>query len=119
MRRNPQGVYQLGQAVQDFGDEQPIRAVDENGNVKSLSDGSGDQTISDIYLRNTFPPPGKARKAQDPGDTPLDRYVSAQNNFDGAIENLREAFDALLAIRGDDDRPIADVCTSPRTCSIA
>ena len=109
MRRNPQGIHQLGQAVQDFDDEQPIRAVDENGNVKSLSDGSGDQTISDIYLRNTFPPPGKARKAQDPGDTPLDRYISAQNNFDGAIENLREAFDALLAIRGDDDRPIADV----------
>ena len=109
MRRDSQGIYQLGQAVQDFADEQPIRAVDENGSVKPLSDGSGDQTISDIYLRNTFPPPGKARKAQNPGDTPLDRYVGAQNDFDGAMENLSEAFDALLAIRGDDDRPIADV----------
>ena len=109
MRRDSQGIYQLGQAVQDFADEQPIRAVDENGSVKPLSDGSGDQTISDIYLRNTFPPPGKARKAQNPGDTPLDRYVGAQNDFDGAMENLSEAFDALLAIRGDDDRPITDV----------
>ena len=34
---------------------------------------------------------------------------SAQSVLDGATENLSEAFDALLAIRGDDDRPIADV----------
>ena len=109
MRRSPQGIYQLGRAVLDFAEEQPIRAVDEIGNVKPLSDGSGEQIISDIYLRNTFPPPGKARKAPNPGDTPLDRYFGAQHDFEGVLENLREAFDALLTIYGDDNRPIADV----------
>ena len=109
MRRNPQGVYQLGQAIQDFAEERSIRAVDDNGNVKSLSDRSGDHTISDIYLRDTFPPPGKVRKAQNPGVTPLDRYVSAQNDLDSAMEKVSQAFDALLVVRGDDDRPIADV----------
>ena len=109
MRRNPQGIYQLAQAIQDFADENPIRAVDETGNIEPLSDGSGDQTISDIYLRNTFPPPGKARKAQNPGDTPLDRYLGAQNKLEGALEDLGEAFDALLAIRGNDDMAIVEV----------
>ena len=109
MRRSPHGVYQLGQAVQDFADETPIRAVDESGTVKSLADGSGDQTINDIYLRNEFPPPGKAKKAASPGDTPFDRYVTAQNAFDGALENLGQAFEALLNIVGDDGRPMADV----------
>ena len=31
MRRSPQGIHQLGQAVRDFTDEIPIRAVDESG----------------------------------------------------------------------------------------
>ena len=108
MRRSPHGVYQLGQAVHDFAAETPIRAVDESGLVKPLADDSGDQTISDIYLRNEFPPPGKAKKAASPGDTPLDRYVTAQNAFDGALGQLDQAYDALINVVGDDGKPMVE-----------
>lgn len=109
MRRAPQGIHQLGQALQDFSDNMPIRAVDERGKVKPLNDGSGDRTISDIYLRNEFPPPGKAKKAADPGDTPTDRFAVAKQEFEAALDRLNEAFEALLAVRDDDDRPMAEV----------
>lgn len=109
MRRTPQGIHQLGQALQDFSDKTPIRAVDEYGKIKPLNDGSGDRTISDIYLRDEFPPPGKARKAADPGDTPTDRFAVAKQEFEAALDRLNDAFKALLAIRDDDDRPMAEV----------
>jgi hypothetical protein len=52
MRPSIQGIHQLGQALRDFADDKPvIRAVDENGEVKQLADGSADQEINDIYLR--------------------------------------------------------------------
>ena len=63
MRSSVQGVHQLGQAVRDFADGTTIRAVDEAGKPKDLSDGTGHQTVTDIYLRNEFPPPGKGQKS--------------------------------------------------------
>ena len=108
MRSSVQGVHQLAQALRDFADGTAIRAVDEAGELKRLTDGTGHQTISDIYLRNEFPPPGKAKKASDPGDTPLDRYFSAQNVFDAALDKLVTAFEAILDVRGDDGLPLAD-----------
>src|SRR5262249_46160576 len=60
MRRSVQGVHQLGQALRDFAENNRIRAVEENGGVKRLTDGSDDQTVNDIYLQRELPPPGKA-----------------------------------------------------------
>lgn len=107
MRRSPHGVLQLGQALKDFEDNVALRAVDETGTVKRLSDGTADQTVSDIYLRNEFPPPGKAKAAR-PGDTPSDRYHNALAELAAAMSSVEEAFEALSLVLGDDGEPIVD-----------
>jgi hypothetical protein len=105
MRRSIQGIHQLGQALRDFADDKPvIRAVDEDGDVKQLADGSADQEINDIYLRNEFPPLGKVKAAK-PGDTPVDRYNRALSAFGGALQALENAFDGLTKVSGDDGQP--------------
>lgn len=107
MRRSIHGVYQLGQALRDFDDGPLLRAVDEQGQVKRLTDGSADQMISDIYLRNEFPPPGKAKAAR-AGDTPLDRYHNALNMLGAALIEVDQAFNGLTGVEGDDGQPIVD-----------
>ncbi len=107
MRRSPHGVLQLGQALKDFEGNVALRAVDETGAVKRLSDGSADQTVSDIYLRNEFPPPGKAKAAR-PGDTPSDRYHNALGKLGAALSSVEEAFEALSSVLGDDGEPLVD-----------
>jgi hypothetical protein len=118
MRKTIPGVYQLAQALRDFGsDGQQIRAVDEDGQVKKLSDGSGEQMINDGYLRSQFPPPGKAR-APRPGDTPVDLYLNAINAFSQAVERLEGTFSAISAVAGDDGRPLVEARgVDSRECS--
>jgi predicted RNase H-like HicB family nuclease len=107
MRHTTQGVLQLVQALRDFAANQPIRAVDETGQVKRLSDNSGEQVISDVYLRGEYPPKGKAR-AHRPGDTPGECYQNRLGEFSQAIERLKQAFAAVTEVLGDDGRPLAD-----------
>ncbi len=108
MRRSIHGVFQLGQALRDYEEGSAPRAVDEDGNVKRLSDDTADQTVSDIYLRNEFPPPGKM-KAKRPGDTPIDHYHNALNAFGAALLAVEETFGDLTSVIGDDGQPIVDV----------
>ncbi|XOK15616.1 hypothetical protein ACI6PO_28115 (plasmid) [Agrobacterium tumefaciens] len=108
MRRSIHGVHQLGRALLDFETSTPLRAVDENGEIKRLSDGSSDQTVSDVYLRNEFPPPGKAKAAR-PGDTPTDRYHNALAVLSRSIEGMDLAFTNLTKVLGDDSQPIVEV----------
>lgn len=107
MRQTPQGVFQLGQALRDFAADRPIRAVNEAGEIKLLEDGSGDQSVNDIYLRGEFPPPGKARSAR-PGATPLERYQNRLSALSVAIDAVEQAFDELGSELGDDGRPIVE-----------
>jgi hypothetical protein len=107
MRRSLQGVFQLGQALDDFGESRALRAVDETGKLKRVEDGSADQTLSDIYLRNEFPPLGKAKAAR-PGDTPTDRYENAVGALGKAFHELNQSFEALTKVTGDDGQPIVD-----------
>jgi len=107
MRRSIHGVQQLAQALEDFSNDIPIRAVDEDGKIKRLADGSDDLGVSDIYLRGEFPPPGKAKAAR-PGDTPTDRYHNALDAFGEALHNVEQAFSRLNAVVGDDGQPIVD-----------
>jgi hypothetical protein len=108
MRRTVQGVYQLGQALHDFAENNRIRAVDEQGHLKRLTDGSDYQTVNDIYLRREFQPPGKA-KAASPGDTPIDHYNHALSKFGATLQALEEAFDALSKVAGDNGQPMVEV----------
>lgn len=107
MRRDVQGVRQLGQALQDFQQGSPLRAVDEDGRVKRTAEGSADQTLSDIYLRNEFPAHGKAKAAR-PGDTPTDRYNNAVGALSGAFDDLERRFEELLKVVGDDGQPLVE-----------
>lgn len=107
MRRSIHGVHQLGQALRDFEDGPLLRAVDEQGQVKRLTDDSADQMVSDVYLRNEFPPPGKAKAAR-AGDTPLDRYHNALNTLGAALLEVEQAFDGLSAVEGDDGQPLVE-----------
>lgn len=107
MRRSIHGVHQLGRALVDFETDTPLRAVDESGVVKRLSDGSSEQTVSDVYLRNEFPPPGKAKAAR-PGDTPTDRYHNALATLSRAFSGVDQAFTDLTKILGDDSQPVVD-----------
>jgi hypothetical protein len=120
MRRKIQGVHQLAQALTDFANNQSLRAVDENGNIKILSNGNGELMINDVYLRGEFPPPGKAR-APRPGATPEDLLHNAIGNFTTAMEQLDQAYAAIGQIVGNDGRPVvedqgvdAQLCTAWR-----
>ncbi|KSV76029.1 hypothetical protein N185_16405 [Sinorhizobium sp. GW3] len=108
MRRSIHGVYQLGQALLDFEANTPLRAVDETGVVRFLSDLSAAQTVSDIYLRNEFPPPGKAKAAK-PGDTPTDRYHNALSTLSRAFDSVDQAFTDLTKVVGEDSQLMTDV----------
>jgi len=107
MRRSPQGVLQLGQALRDYSEDRALRAVDEDGSIRKQADGSSDQTVSDVFLRNEYPPPGRAKAAR-PGDTPTDRYNAAIEALSNAFHELDQSFTALTDVRGDDDQPLVD-----------
>jgi hypothetical protein len=107
MRQTQQGIFQLGQALSDFEAGISLRAVDDDGNVRTRDDGSGDLTVNDIYLRGEFPPAGKKRSDR-PGDTPQDHYHNKVGVFGAAMEEARRAFDDLASVVGDDGCPIVD-----------
>jgi hypothetical protein len=107
MRQTPQGVRQLAQALTDFASGRAIRAVDEDGQIKQLSDKSGEQMVTDNFLRAEYPPAGKARSPR-PGDTPTDRLNNRVNELAHAMENLEASFRAVAAVIGDDGRPVVE-----------
>jgi hypothetical protein len=107
MRRSIQGIHQLGQALSDFADGVPIRAVDDDGNIKRDSNGSTELPVNDIYLRSEYPPPGKA-KATSPGDTPTDRYNNALGAFEAALQTLDQVFTGLTKVTGHDGLPLVE-----------
>jgi hypothetical protein len=121
MRRTLHGVYQLGQALEDFSASRPIRAVNEEGQIRALDDESGEMAVNDIYLRSEFPPPGKA-KALRSEDTPSDRYHNRVSVFSKAMDDLSAAFRQVSEVLGDDGQPLVDSrgvdlgsCTAWRT----
>jgi hypothetical protein len=107
MRQTPQGIRQLAQALTDFAADRAIRAVDEHGQIKQLSDKSGEQMVTDNFLRAEYPPAGKARTPR-PGDTPTDHFNNRVSELAHAMEQLETAFAAVATVTGDDGRPIVD-----------
>jgi hypothetical protein len=116
MRRGVQGIHQLGQALRDFKSGPNIRAVDEDGKVKKLADGSTDQMVNDVYLRGEFPPPGKA-KARRVGKTSSEQFENCLSSFGEAMQLLQTAFAAIGRVIGDDGRPLVEARgADPRDC---
>jgi hypothetical protein len=108
MRRTVQGVHQLGQALRDFADEEPIRAVDEAGEIIQRRDGNGAQVVTDTYLRVTFPPPGKLR-ARSGGDQPIERLTDRVTEFSLAMDALEKAIKAVRDVVGPDGGSLVEV----------
>jgi hypothetical protein len=110
-------VRQLGQALLDFEADKPIRAVDDSGNTKPLDDGAGDLTVTDVYLRYEFPPPGKVR-AKRTGNTPAEIFQDRLAKVSDAMEELERAHTALAAVQGDDGRSLAETDgVNPQLCA--
>jgi hypothetical protein len=116
MRRSPQGVAQLRQALIDFRAGERIRAVDEMGEVKFSEDGTAELYVNDTYLRGEFPPAGKAR-AQRAGDTPMDRYENAVSALVSAVGEVDEAYCVLQGVIGDDGQLLVETRgVDPQVC---
>ena len=106
MRRSPQGIHQLAQALRDYAADTHIRAVDEDGNIKRSLDNEVEY-VNDIFLRTEFPPPGKAQATRS-GTTPTDRYRNALSCLGVALQTLDGAFTELTKVVGDDGRSLVD-----------
>lgn len=117
MRRRIQGVRQLAQALRDFKAGQAIRAVHEDGTVKKRADGAGDQTVTDVYLRAEFPPPGKA-KAKSGGTTPREVLDDRVIDLTNAMNQLEAAFKATKEVEGSDGSSLVEVeGVNPEECA--
>lgn len=90
MRQRVRGVHQLAQALRDLKAEQSIRAVDDDGQILMREDGSGEQIVTDYYLRVTFPPPGKIL-ARSQRKTPAELLYNSLVDFSSAMEGLKTA----------------------------
>ena len=116
IRRSSQGVRQLAQAVKDFAEERHIRVVNEDGSFRKLADGSGDQLVTDVFLRDEYPAPGKGR-AKRTGDTPTELLHNRTVEFGEVMDNLHEAYNAIAKVLGDDGTPLVElVGAEPRSC---
>jgi hypothetical protein len=117
MRHTVQGVHQLAQAMRDFTSGQNIRAVDENGTIKMRADGTGELNVSDAYLRQEFPAPGKTR-ARSGGSTATEQLKDRLADLSDAMDRLDEAFKAVAAVAGNDGTPLVEVDgVEPQFCT--
>jgi hypothetical protein len=117
MRRSIQGVYQLGQALKDFAEDRPIRAVDEDGVLLRDDGGSEEKLINDAYLRAAFPAPGKVPSTLS-DDKPLDRYNKRLHVLSKAVDTLAQAFDDLASVIGENGRALVESRgVDPQSCA--
>jgi hypothetical protein len=114
MRFSKQGIHQFARALKDFAASEPIRAVDENGEVKQRPNGLGDLIVNDVYLREQFPPLGKV-SARTGGVTPGEQLKNRLADLSDAMDNLEEAFKAVIAVTGLDGGPlVAELGVEPQ-----
>lgn len=105
MRASERGIRQLGQAISDHAADRRIRAVSPNGELIQLDNGDGEQIVTDNWLRQTFPPPGRPA-APAAADTAHERYLHALAKFGEAMDSVDHAVRRLLAVEGIDGRPL-------------
>ena len=116
MRRTLQGVRQLAQAIKDYAEDRHIRVVNDDGSFRKLKDGSGDQLVTDVFLRDEYPAAGKGR-AKRAGDTPTELLHNRLVEFGEAMSALDEAYKAIGKVLGDDGTPLVDFDgADPNSC---
>jgi hypothetical protein len=107
MRTTSRGVYQLGQALEDHAEGRRIRALEEDASIVSIEGGSGEQSVTDNWLRRTFPPPGKPVAPAVP-ETAHERLLEALSKFGDCMAALTTAAQHLATVDGSDGRPLID-----------
>ena len=107
MRTSPWGVHQLGRALQDHASGERIRAVSSSGELIPIEDGSGDQFVTDNWLRQTFPPPGRPVAPAAP-DTAHERYMEALSKMGDAMDAVDRAVRRLVGVEGIDGRRLIE-----------
>jgi hypothetical protein len=105
MRTTPRGIHQLGQALRDSADGLRVRSVSENGSIIQREDGTGDQAVTDGWLRRTFPPPGRPVSPPAP-ETAHERLAEALSHFGEAMDGLTQATNRLASVDGVDGHPL-------------
>ncbi len=105
MRTSEWGVRQLGQALEDHAADHTIRAVASNGEPIVLDDGEGEQSVTDNWLRRTFPPPGRPVAPPAP-ETAHEKFLEAMARMGEAMDAIDRAVRRLTAVEGVDGRPL-------------
>ncbi|MBV9025116.1 MAG: hypothetical protein JO362_15300 [Streptomycetaceae bacterium] len=96
------GIHQLHRAIVDHNDgRSALRAVDEDGSIRLTEDRAQDQTLSDVYLRSTFPKAGSPSRPASM-DTPDDALRDAAAALGAAVRQLEEAMAALRGVKATD-----------------
>lgn len=106
MRRTPEGVRQLGRALDDYSAGLTIRAVDASGGIIQMADGTP-QHVNDTYLRNSFPAPGTVKRPASP-ETANEKLEAAISELGGVVKSLEEAVASVEAVEGVDGLPLVD-----------
>jgi hypothetical protein len=106
MRTNAWGTRQLAQALIDHAHDRRIRAVSQTGKPISLDDGD-DQLVTNSWLRQTFPPPGRPVAPTAP-ETAHERYLDALAKFGEAMDGVDRVVRRLLAVEGIDGRALIE-----------
>lgn len=107
MRTSAWGAHQLGQALADHAEGRRIRAVTSSGELIALENGDGSQVVTDNWLRQTFPPPGRPVAPAAP-DTALERYLDALAKMGDAMDAVDSAVRRLIEVEGVDGRPLIE-----------
>jgi hypothetical protein len=107
MRTSSWGIHQLGRALQDHASGERIRAVSATGEPITLENGDGDQLVTDNWLRQTFPPPGRPVAPAAP-DTAHERYMEALAKMGDAMDAVDRAARHLVGVVGVDGRPLIE-----------
>ncbi|MXW57830.1 MAG: hypothetical protein F4124_15050 [Acidimicrobiia bacterium] len=107
MRSSKLGIHQLGQALTDYAAGKRIRVVSEIGELVESENDSGDQLVTDNWLRTTFPPPGRPI-APVAADTAHERFMDALSKFGESMDGMDRAVQRLLLVEGVEGRPLIE-----------
>lgn len=112
MRTTEQGVFQLRQALLDFGTGRHIRQVDDSGQVVLNRDGH-DVIVRDADLRRTFSPAGEPVATAAP-QTAAELLHNALADLGQVMRGVEECVKNVDAIQADDGLPAIDTFGADR-----
>ncbi|WP_322750422.1 MULTISPECIES: hypothetical protein [unclassified Frankia] len=107
MRITPPGVYQLRQALVDYGNGRRIRMVDDTGKVERNVEGR-DTIARNAELRHRFHVAGEGPGLIPAPETPAETLGNVLNALGRAIREVETAVKKVEAVRSDDGTPAID-----------